>query len=165
MVCYVQIQNGRFKTGMCPHLAKPGGCPKGDRCTYAHSEEERDRFRNMVKPAKPVKPRSGEQFSRPLGRNGSRSGDHGPTKAHTDTHPSLSTFQSGPSSAPEHFICYPGNLEQYTIECNHSLETLKGIPGNAYSSELVWSFSWKGHFHEGNIHCHDVIVIVMMSLS
>ena len=91
---------------MCPYLVKPGGCPKGERCTYAHSEEERERFRNMVKPAKPAKPRSGEQFSRSTGGR-SRSGDHGPTKAHTDTHPSLANFdllQSGPSSVPEqHF--------------------------------------------------------------
>ena len=28
---------------MCPSLGKSGGCPKGDKCTYAHSEEERDR--------------------------------------------------------------------------------------------------------------------------
>lgn len=38
-----QIQSGRYKTGMCPNLSKPGGCPKGDLCTYAHSEEEREK--------------------------------------------------------------------------------------------------------------------------
>ena len=61
---------------MCPYLTKPGGCPKGENCTYAHSEEERDRFRNMVRPStKPMKPRSGDQFP----KNGSlnRSGTSG----------------------------------------------------------------------------------------
>ena len=41
-----QIQSGRFKTGLCPALGRPEGCPRGDKCTYAHSEEERveDRY-------------------------------------------------------------------------------------------------------------------------
>ena len=69
---------------MCPYLDKPGGCPKGDSCTYAHTEEERDKFRSMVKPANknPGKPRSGDQFIRSgsigrlssAGASGSRSG-------------------------------------------------------------------------------------------
>lgn len=102
-----QIQNGRFKTGMCPYMSKPGGCPKGERCTYAHTEEERDRFRNMVKPSKLSKPRSGEQYSRGSGVGGGRSGrslDHGPVKAHTDTHASLGNLKMGQlaaSAAPE----------------------------------------------------------------
>lgn len=98
---------------MCPHLSKPGGCPKGERCTYAHTEEERDRFRNMVKPSKPAKPRSGDQFRNPSARS-NRSGDHGPIKAHTDTHVTLGNYdlmQSGASSAPDHYselLQYPG---------------------------------------------------------
>lgn len=100
---------------MCPYLSKQGGCPKGERCTYAHTEEERDRFRNMVKPAKLTKPRSGDQFSR-SNVGGRRSGDHGPVKAHTDTHASsLNAYDlltSGQSSAPEQhfseFIRYSG---------------------------------------------------------
>lgn len=56
----------------------------------------------MVKPVKLVKPRTGEQFRLSGGK--SRSGDHGPVKAFTDSH-SLGSFelvQSGPSSLPEH---------------------------------------------------------------
>ena len=112
-----QIQNGRFKTGMCPYLPKPGGCPKGERCTYAHSEEERDRFRNLAKPVKPTKPRSGEQYSRGS-VGGRRSGDHGPIKAHTDTHPSATAlgsyeFLSGSAPDPQHFdhIRYSGKIQ------------------------------------------------------
>lgn len=108
-----QIQSGRFKTGMCPHFGKPEGCPKGENCTYAHSEEERDRFRNMVKPAKISKPRSGEQFSRGAslgratvsglgGRNVGYPGDHTQVKPHDGTpHSSLSSLeliQSAPNS-------------------------------------------------------------------
>ncbi len=63
---------------MCPYLSKPGGCPKGDSCTYAHTEEERDKFRNLVRPTtKPLsKPRSGEQYPKngPLSRTGCGSG-------------------------------------------------------------------------------------------
>lgn len=99
-----QIQNGRFKTGMCPYLNKPGGCPKGERCTYAHSEEERDRYRNMVKPIKSTKPRSGEQYRTSAGLR--RSGDHGPIRPHTDTHTSpLNSFEAQRVSD---FIGYPG---------------------------------------------------------
>ncbi len=106
---------------MCPHLVKPGGCPKGEHCTYAHSEEERERFRNLVKPSKPSKPRSGEHFPRsgslsrlgsvPGGGGASRnsgrySGDHGPVVkpgGHDIGTPhsslgSLDLIPSGPSS-------------------------------------------------------------------
>lgn len=100
---FLQIQNGRFKTGMCPYLSKPGGCPKGERCTYAHSEEERDRFRNLVKPGKPAKPRTGDQFSR-AGVGGRRSGDHGPIKALTDSHtPSLNSYEVLPGTNGQHY--------------------------------------------------------------
>ena len=93
---------------MCPYLSKPGGCPKGDRCTYAHTEEERDRFRNLAKPInKPSKPRSGEQFSRGSVGLGRRSGDHGPIKAHTDTHtPALNSLEMLPDG--QHYSRYPG---------------------------------------------------------
>lgn len=107
---------------MCPHLSKPGGCPKGERCTYAHSEEEREKFRNMVKPSKPVKQRSGDQFRNSAGRS-NRSGDLGPIKAHTDTHVTLNSFDllsSGPSSAPEHFselLHYSGEIGLQSLHC------------------------------------------------
>ena len=129
-----QIQSGRFKTGMCPHLSKPDGCPKGDHCTYAHTEEERERFRNMVKPTKMTKPRSGDQRITSIGRppsvagvrNGRFSGDHGLImKSHDGTpHSSLSSLDmmaSGPSSL---------NDQQYS-ELIHHLQQNPGIDSAA----------------------------------
>ena len=40
---------------MCPFLSKSLGCPKGDKCTYAHSEKERDHYRDLAKNSKVVK--------------------------------------------------------------------------------------------------------------
>lgn len=66
---------------MCPHLTKPGGCPKGDHCTYAHTEEQRDHYRDLAKSTKPGKARI-EPFPKvpPGVRLGRYSGDHGPPK-------------------------------------------------------------------------------------
>ena len=76
---YSQIQSGRYRTGMCPHLSKPGGCPKGDHCTYAHSEEQRDHYRDLAKNSKTAKART-EPFPKVAAgvRLGRYSGDHGP---------------------------------------------------------------------------------------
>lgn len=29
---------------MCPYLLKPGGCPRGTFCPYAHTEEEKKKY-------------------------------------------------------------------------------------------------------------------------
>ena len=40
----LQPHNGtnRFKTNLCRDFLR-GGCPRGNHCTFAHSEEEQDR--------------------------------------------------------------------------------------------------------------------------
>ena len=66
---------------MCPYLSKPGGCPKGDHCTYAHTEEQRDHYRDLAKNSKTAKTRT-EPFPKVSTgvRMGRYSGDHGPPK-------------------------------------------------------------------------------------
>ena len=44
---------------MCPNMLKLGECPRGSKCTYAHSEEEKDLYRGLNTKGK-TKPRSGE---------------------------------------------------------------------------------------------------------
>ena len=76
---------------MCPHLSKPGGCPKGDHCTYAHTEEQRDHYRDLAKNSKSAKART-EAFPSKVSagvRMGRFSGDHGPPKID-------GTFYTGP---------------------------------------------------------------------
>lgn len=66
---------------MCPHLTKPGGCPKGEHCTYAHTEEQRDHYRDLAKNSKTVKARTDPYPKVATGvRLGRYSGDHGPPK-------------------------------------------------------------------------------------
>lgn len=74
---------------MCPHLSKPGGCPKGEHCTYAHTEEQRDHYRDLAKNNKTAKSRS-ELFSKVTTgvRLGRFSGDHGPPKVDGSFYPS-----------------------------------------------------------------------------
>lgn len=36
--------NTKYKTSMCRDLTQRGGCPRGANCTFAHSEEEMERF-------------------------------------------------------------------------------------------------------------------------
>ncbi|XP_066940715.1 roquin-1-like [Macrobrachium rosenbergii] len=38
--------NAKYKTSMCRDLTQRGGCPRGNNCTFAHSEEELEKHRN-----------------------------------------------------------------------------------------------------------------------
>ncbi|XP_053653431.1 roquin-1 isoform X2 [Cherax quadricarinatus] len=38
--------NAKYKTSMCRDLTQRGGCPRGNNCTFAHSEEELEKYRN-----------------------------------------------------------------------------------------------------------------------
>ncbi|XP_041370748.1 roquin-1-like [Gigantopelta aegis] len=39
------LQNARYKTSMCRDLAQKGVCPRSSSCTFAHSQEEIDKYR------------------------------------------------------------------------------------------------------------------------
>lgn len=88
---------------MCPHLSKPGGCPKGDHCTYAHTEEQRDHYRDLAKNSKSAKART-EPFPSKVSsgvRMGRFSGDHGPPKID-------GSFYAGPGSYDTYPTVPPG---------------------------------------------------------
>ncbi len=36
----VVVSNARYKTSMCRDMTYPGGCPRAEDCTFAHSQEE-----------------------------------------------------------------------------------------------------------------------------
>ncbi|XP_037795461.1 roquin-1-like [Penaeus monodon] len=38
--------NAKYKTSMCRDLTQRGGCPRGNNCTFAHSEDELEKYRN-----------------------------------------------------------------------------------------------------------------------
>lgn len=38
--------NAKYKTSMCRDLTQRGGCPRGNNCTFAHSEEELEKYRS-----------------------------------------------------------------------------------------------------------------------
>ena len=38
------LQNARYKTSMCRDLAQKGVCPRAASCTFAHSQEEIDKY-------------------------------------------------------------------------------------------------------------------------
>ncbi|XP_038046230.1 uncharacterized protein LOC119720576 isoform X2 [Patiria miniata] len=40
-----QTQNIKYKTSMCRDITQKRGCPRGNNCTFAHSEEELERYR------------------------------------------------------------------------------------------------------------------------
>ena len=149
---------------MCPHLTKPGGCPKGDSCTYAHTEEERDKFRSMVKPtSKAGKPRSGEQFSRSgssgrlssisSGAGGSRdgrySGDHGPVSSLDVRSPlsSLNSMGGGVVHSGPHSLQEQANAE---MTYYRSLQRTAGES----SSYCGWSLGpGRAHTHRWHGYC------------
>ncbi len=100
-----QIQSGRFKTGLCPALGRPEGCPRGDKCTYAHSEEERDVYRSLPKGPKPTKVRTepvkmpgGGSRGSQGGSRGHHSGDFGPPISDHTLYTYLPSQQQTPSS-------------------------------------------------------------------
>ncbi|XP_072176442.1 uncharacterized protein [Diadema setosum] len=41
----LQTQNIKYKTSMCRDIMQKGGCPRGPSCTFAHSEEELEKYR------------------------------------------------------------------------------------------------------------------------
>ncbi|XP_051977883.1 roquin-1a [Xyrauchen texanus] len=42
-------QHSKFKTYMCRDMKQKGGCPRGASCTFAHSQEELEKYRKMNK--------------------------------------------------------------------------------------------------------------------
>ena len=45
---YTQVLGNKYKTGLCRDVTRQGGCPRGENCTYAHSQEELDRFDDIT---------------------------------------------------------------------------------------------------------------------
>lgn len=43
-----QTQNIKYKTSMCRDITQKRGCPRGNNCTFAHSEEELERYWKFV---------------------------------------------------------------------------------------------------------------------
>eukprot|EP00794_Sanderia_malayensis_P009456 gene9456-10444_t len=46
-----QTHNSKYKTSMCRDIIRPGRCPRGSRCNFAHSQEELDKFRKKRWPS------------------------------------------------------------------------------------------------------------------
>ncbi|XP_017277994.1 roquin-1 isoform X2 [Kryptolebias marmoratus] len=44
-------QHSKYKTYMCRDMKQKGGCPRGASCTFAHSQEELEKYRKMNKRA------------------------------------------------------------------------------------------------------------------
>ncbi|XP_006887825.1 PREDICTED: roquin-1 [Elephantulus edwardii] len=51
-------QHSKYKTYMCRDMKQRGGCPRGASCTFAHSQEELEKFRKMNKRLIPRRPLS-----------------------------------------------------------------------------------------------------------
>ncbi|XP_073449531.1 roquin-1 isoform X2 [Aquarana catesbeiana] len=57
--CMIQPpQHSKYKTYMCRDMKQRGGCPRGASCTFAHSQEELEKFRKMNKRLVPRRPLS-----------------------------------------------------------------------------------------------------------
>ncbi|XP_077986056.1 roquin-1-like isoform X2 [Glandiceps talaboti] len=46
-----QSQNNKYKTSMCRDVTQRGGCPRGANCTFAHSQDELEKFRQKSRRA------------------------------------------------------------------------------------------------------------------
>uniref|UniRef100_A0A3B1ITD9 RING-type E3 ubiquitin transferase n=1 Tax=Astyanax mexicanus TaxID=7994 RepID=A0A3B1ITD9_ASTMX len=49
-------QHSKYKTYMCRDMKQKGGCPRGASCTFAHSQEELEKYRKMNKRLAPRLP-------------------------------------------------------------------------------------------------------------
>uniref|UniRef100_A0A672K173 Roquin-1-like n=1 Tax=Sinocyclocheilus grahami TaxID=75366 RepID=A0A672K173_SINGR len=47
--CPQPPQHSKYKTYMCRDMKQKGGCPRGASCTFAHSQEELEKYRKMNK--------------------------------------------------------------------------------------------------------------------
>ncbi|XP_018582319.1 roquin-1a isoform X3 [Scleropages formosus] len=43
------LQHSKYKTYMCRDMKQKGGCPRGSSCTFAHSQDELEKYRKMNK--------------------------------------------------------------------------------------------------------------------
>ena len=142
---------------MCPYLSKPGGCPKGDSCTYAHTEEERDKFRNLVRPpSKPLgKPRSGDQFPKngSLGRGASGivGGSNRTSRFSGDLGPPLSLDGATPLSSLS-------SLGSGMHSGNNSLQD-SNSPELQYQSHLHSGGLHSGGLHSGGMFVHVCVCV------
>ena len=148
---------------MCPYLSKPGGCPKGDSCTYAHTEEERDKFRNLVRPpSKPLgKPRSGDQFPKngSLGRGASGivGGSNRTSRFSGDLGPPLSLDGATPLSSLS-------SLGSGMHSGNNSLQD-SNSPELQYQSHLHSGGLHSGGLHSGGLHSGGMFVHVCVCVT
>ncbi|XP_070532813.1 roquin-1-like isoform X2 [Ptychodera flava] len=61
-----QSQNNKYKTSMCRDITQRGGCPRGANCTFAHSQDELEKFR--------AKSRRAHLKSKPSDKRGEQEG-------------------------------------------------------------------------------------------
>jgi RING finger and CCCH-type zinc finger domain-containing protein len=43
------VHNNKYKINLCRDLQTRGNCPRGTNCTFAHSEEELEKYRSKIK--------------------------------------------------------------------------------------------------------------------
>uniref|UniRef100_A0A8C7RTU8 RING-type E3 ubiquitin transferase n=1 Tax=Oncorhynchus mykiss TaxID=8022 RepID=A0A8C7RTU8_ONCMY len=65
--------NSKYKTSMCRDLRQQGGCPRGSNCTFAHTQDELEKYRMRNKKISGV----GRPFPLAQGSMGSEGGDSG----------------------------------------------------------------------------------------
>ncbi len=146
---HIQIQSGRFKTGLCPNLSRPEGCPRGDKCTYAHTEEERELYRSLSKGTKPPKARTepvkmcGASSRIGQGTRGRHSGDFGPPISDLPMYSYIPSQQVGvtPIAREPHY------LRQGSGE------------GSFDSGPLSGGFPFTGKLHVHNYYVYNPFVL------
>uniref|UniRef100_G3PL20 RING-type E3 ubiquitin transferase n=1 Tax=Gasterosteus aculeatus aculeatus TaxID=481459 RepID=G3PL20_GASAC len=84
-------QHSKYKTYMCRDMKQKGGCPRGASCTFAHSQEELEKYRKMNK----------RLAARLPGSGGLMSDDGLPLDVGVTRKPSPLTNGSGGSSLPQ----------------------------------------------------------------
>uniref|UniRef100_A0A8C8FPJ6 RING-type E3 ubiquitin transferase n=1 Tax=Oncorhynchus tshawytscha TaxID=74940 RepID=A0A8C8FPJ6_ONCTS len=73
VVLAVKLTSAKYKTSMCRDLRQQGGCPRGSNCTFAHTQDELEKYRMRNKKISGV----GRPFPLAQGSMGSEGGDSG----------------------------------------------------------------------------------------
>uniref|UniRef100_A0A336MTQ1 RING-type E3 ubiquitin transferase n=1 Tax=Culicoides sonorensis TaxID=179676 RepID=A0A336MTQ1_CULSO len=79
------LQNSKYKISFCRDLKIRGTCPRAGNCTFAHSEDELERYRAKVKKL-PLRATAStpketiEYLGEPIGRSGSFGEEHSPMR-------------------------------------------------------------------------------------
>lgn len=128
--------NSKYKTSLCRDLSQRGGCPRGANCTFAHSEDEMERYRAKNRKSCSKSVGVGKGVDGELGMLLLKDGVADSLSTSSKTQPSQHTVNNG--------SVYPG-VQADDLLYSSSTPTLTRAPHSGHMFREGFSTSYPAH--------------------